>query len=226
MRIIAVVPAYNEEKTIGSVVSKTKNYVDKVVVVDDFSKDNTSKEAKKAGAIVLRHPVNLGLGSSLKTGCEAALRLKGDVIVTLDGDGQHDPKQIPKLAGLLQREDLDIVFGRRPYDKKMPVIKKIGNWGIDTTSRVLYGIDVKDTQSGFRVFTAEAYKKIKWDSQKYAVSSEIVMNAGKKKLKYKNAVVKTIYLDEFKGTTVLNGVKIITQMMIWRLTRWSSEHKY
>lgn len=226
MRTFAVVPAYNEEKTIGSVVRKTKPYVDKVIVVDDFSKDNTSNEAKKAGAIVLRHPVNLGLGSSLKTGCEAALKLKGDVIITLDGDGQHDPKQIPRLVGLLQKEELDIVFGRRPYDKKMPIVKKLGNWGIDTTSRVLFGIDVKDTQSGFRAFTTDAYKKIKWDSQKYAVSSEIVMNAGRKKLKYKNEVVKTIYLDEFKGTTILNGAKIITQMLIWRMTKWSTEHKY
>ncbi len=217
MRVVAVIPAYNEEKTVGSVVRKTKKYVDKVIVVDDFSKDNTSKVAEKAGAVVLRHPVNLGLGSSLKTGCEAALRLKGDVIVTLDSDGQHDPREIPKLVGALKDSHLDIVFGRRPYDEKMPVVKKIGNWGIDTTSRVLFGIDVKDTQSGFRVFTSKAYKKIRWESQKYAVSSEIVMNAGRKKLKYGNIFVKTIYLDEFKGTTILSGAKIMTQMMLWRL---------
>lgn len=225
MKTIAVIPAYNEGKTIARVVKNTKKYVDRVIVVDDFSKDNTSYVAKEAGALVLRHPVNLGLGSSLKTGCEAALRLNGEVIITLDGDGQHDPKEIPKLVGLLEDEDLDIVFGRRPYDKKMPIVKKLGNWGIDTTSRVLFGIDVKDTQSGFRAFTADAYEKIKWDSQKYAVSSEIVMNAGKKKLRYANAVVKTIYLDEFKGTTVINGARIITQMMIWRMGRWYTGHR-
>lgn len=215
--MVAVIPAYNEEKTVGSVVRKTKKYVNKVIVVDDFSKDKTSKEARKAGAIVLRHPVNLGLGNSLKTGCEAALLIKGDVIVTLDGDGQHDPKEIPKLVGELKENRLDIVFGRRPYDEKMPIVKKIGNWGIDTTSRILFGIDVKDTQSGFRAFTTGAYKKIKWESQRYAVSSEIVRNAGRKKLRYGNIFVKTIYLDEFKGTTILSGAKIVSQMMMWRL---------
>ncbi len=219
MRTIAVIPAYNEEKTVGLVVRKAKKYVDKVIVVDDFSKDNTSKVAEKAGAVVLRHPVNLGAGSSLKTGCEAALRLKGDIIVTLDSDGQHDPREIPKLVGALKDGHLDIVFGRRPYDEKMPFVKKIGNWGIDTTSRMLFGIDVKDTQSGFRAFTTKAYKKIKWDSQKYAVQSEMIINTGRKKLKYSNIEVKTIYLDDFKGTTVLSGVRIVAQMIKWRLTK-------
>ena len=219
VKIIAVVPAYNEEATVGKVVKKIDKYVDRVIVVDDCSKDNTFKEAKEAGATVLRHIVNLGLGSTLKTGCEAAIGLKGDIIITIDGDGQHSPAEIPKLIEMLQSEKLDIVFGRRPYDRNMPLVKKLGNLTLDSISRILFGVDVKDTQTGYRVFTKEAYRKIKWDSPRYAVASEIVMNVGRNKLRYNQIPIKTIYLDEFKGTTLLTGIKILIQMLIWRLTK-------
>ena len=95
--IILVIPAYNEEKTIGEVISNVKNYADFVVVVDDGSKDRTSEIAEKEGAIVYRHCINLGLGASLITGFKIALKLKGDIIVTFDADGQHCPFDIEKV---------------------------------------------------------------------------------------------------------------------------------
>lgn len=216
MHKIAVIPTYNEEKTVGKVVKETKKFVDKVIVVDDGSKDNSYIEAKKNGAEVLKHVINMGLGFTLKTGCEKAIE-EADLIITIDGDGQHDPREIPRLIEVLKDYNLDIVFGYRPLSKNMPFIKKFGNWWIYNFSKLFFGIDVKDTQSGFRVFTRKAYEKIKWNSNRYAVSSEIVMRAGKNKLKYKEIPIKTIYSDKFKGTTIVDGFKIFLNMLWWRI---------
>src|SRR3989338_1885753 len=96
-RIWAVIPAYNEETNIASIIKKTKNYTDEVVVVDDGSKDNTKEFAEKSGAIVLRHVVNLGKGAALKTGCDYAVIKNAKFIIALDADAQHNPDDIPRF---------------------------------------------------------------------------------------------------------------------------------
>ena len=96
-KIFAIIPAYNEEKQINSVINKTKKYVDEVIVVDDGSKDSTGEIAKKSNAIVLRHLVNLGKGAALKTGCDYAVKNKAGIIIAVDADAQHDPKEIPNF---------------------------------------------------------------------------------------------------------------------------------
>lgn len=212
-KIIAVIPAFNEEKTIREVVRETKKHVDEVIVVDDASSDNTGKEAEKEGARVLRHVVNLGLGGTLKTGCEAALLLNANIIITLDADGQHDPSEIPKLVNKLTNTNLDIVFGERAFSKKMPFMKKLGNKFFNKFSKRLFNIRIKDTQTGFRAFTSEAYKKIKWSSRDYGVASEILINAEKYKINYAGKKVKTIYNDNYKGTTPIDGLKIANKMI-------------
>jgi glycosyltransferase involved in cell wall biosynthesis len=219
MIIIAVIPVFNEEKTIGMVVRETKKYADKVIVLDDGSKDNSASEAGKNGALVIRQIVNMGKGFSLRTGCEKALLEGADVIVTLDGDGQHSPDDIPKLVKTLEKEKLDIVLGSRLLDKNMPHTKKFGNWLLNSASKFFFAVDVKDTQSGFKVFTKKAYEKIRWDSKNYAVESEIIMRIGKRKLKYKELPIRTIYEDKYKGTTALDGIKIFLNMLWWRLMR-------
>src|SRR3989338_7013296 len=160
-KVIAVIPAYNESKYIFNVVKEAKKHVDQVIVVDDASSDNTGLLAKKAGALVLRHPINLGLGGTLKTGCDAAILLNANIIVTLDGDGQHD-------------------------------LKKIGNRLFHRFSKHIFGIKVRDTQTGFRAFTSEAYKKMRWKSSDYAVASEMLINAEKHNLKYAPFKIETI----------------------------------
>jgi|SRR3989344_6941699 len=216
MKIVAVIPAYNEEKYIGGVISKTKKYVDEVIVIDDCSKDNTFNEAKNMGVIVLKHIVNLGKGATLKTGCEAALKLNATHIVVLDADGQHDPSEISDLIKTLNCSD--IVFGVRKFNENMPLVAKIGNKGLSFITKILFGISISDTQSGFRAFTAEAYKKIRWNSTAYSVETEMIARAGKNKLSYKEVNIKTIYNDKYKGTTFIDGFKIFLNMVIWRLT--------
>lgn len=212
-KIIAVIPAFNEEKYISEIVKKTKKYVDEVIVVDDASTDKTSEIAKNNGAIIIKHLNNLGLGASLKTGCDAALLLDSDIIITIDGDGQHDPEEIPKLLEKMKQNNSDIIFGIRKFNKNMPISKKLGNIFLSLILNKMYNININDTQTGFRIFTKDAYKKIKWKSSDYSVSSEIAINVKKNKLNYSLEEIKTIYYEKQKGTGLIDGIRITNNIL-------------
>jgi len=215
MEAWAVIPGYNEEKHIGSVVKKTLDYCSNVVVVDDGSNDRTSENAKEA--IVLRHVINLGKGAALRTGAEYAISKGAEAIIAIDADGQHDPAMIPEFMNAL--DDCDIVFGYRKLSGRMPLLLRFGNGFINVMARLLFGISLRDTQSGYRAFRADAYEKLKWDATDYFVETEMIANVGKKKLKYKEIPIATIYADKYKGTTVIDGIKIVLNMFWWRLRR-------
>ena len=106
--IFAIIPAYNEENRVADVVTNAKRYVDKVIVVDDGSSDKTYDAAKSAGAVTLKHIVNLGKGAALKTGCDYAITQGADMLIVLDADTQHDPEEIPNFIKTLK--EADIVF--------------------------------------------------------------------------------------------------------------------
>jgi len=212
-----VIPAYNEARRIKEVIKGVKKYTKRIIVVDDGSKDKTFEAAQKQKVEVLRHIVNLGKGAALKTGCDYALRKKATGFIVIDSDGQHDPKEIPKFAWKLRSHD--IVFGQRRFDKNMPLILKWGNRFIDFMIKMLYGIDLQDTQCGYRAFTARAYRKIRWRASDYSLESEMIANAGRAKLKYSTISIATIYSDKYKGTTVMDGMKIVINMVMWRMKR-------
>lgn len=216
-KIFAVIPAYNEGSNIGRVIRETKNYVPNIIIVDDGSKDNTSEEAKELGAIVLTHIINLGKGAALKTGCDYAVKQGAEKIIVLDADAQHEPSQIPVF--LEELKEVDVVLGYRKLTKEMPSILKLGNWLINKITRVLYGISLQDTQCGYRAFTNEAYKKIRWKSSNYSMESEMIANIGKKDLKYKEIPIRTIYTDKYKGTTIIDGIKIVCNLFWWKLSK-------
>jgi glycosyltransferase involved in cell wall biosynthesis len=211
----AVIPAYNEEKNVGPTIKKSRDYVDNVVLIDDGSHDKTHALGKKAGATVLKHIINLGKGATLKTGCDYAFKNGARYVVTLDADSQHDPKDIPRFIEKLDK--YDIVFSYRKLSKKMPFVLRFGNKIISEVSKLLYNLDLKDTQSGFRAFSKEAYKKIRWKSLDYSMESEMISKAGKQKLKYVQIPIETIYSDRYKGTTIIDGIKIVINMFKWKL---------
>src|SRR3989344_1706587 len=211
-KIWAVIAAYNEAGRIGRVLEGTRKFVDNVVVVDDGSKDSTFEAAKK-NAIVLRHSVNLGKGAALKTGCDFAIKHGADIIVVLDADGQHDPREIPRFLKALK--NADIVFGYRKLNKRMPLVLRFGNWFINTVAEVIYGMKMKDTQSGYRAFRADVYKRIRWEATDYSMESEMIANVGKNKLRYREIPIETIYGDRYKGTTIIDGIKIVFNMVWW-----------
>lgn len=208
---IALIPAYNEEKTIAAVIAKTKSQVEQVIVIDDGSADATSPEAVRAGAIILKHKVNLGKGAALKTGCEYALQQGAQKIIVLDADGQHDPAEIPKFIKALEQHE--IVFSYRQVPDSMPLMMRFGNSFINRALGAMYGVNIRDSQCGYRAFTAAAYPKISWDAPDYYVETEMILRAGKKKLKHTSIPIETIYADKYKGTTVWDGFKIVTKMI-------------
>jgi glycosyltransferase involved in cell wall biosynthesis len=155
-RIVAVVPAYDEEAAVGSVVGEIRAFdptID-VVVVDDGSTDSTAAAAAAAGAAVVRLPFNLGIGAAVQTGFRYALERGYDVAVRLDGDGQHDPAELPKLLAPLARDEADVVTGSRFRDAESgyrpPLARRLGITWFARLVSLLSGQRVTDTTSGFQ----------------------------------------------------------------------------
>lgn len=218
MKTTLVLPAHNEEKHISEIVSRAKVYVDTVIVVDDGSRDDTFQKAQNAGAIMLRHRTNLGKAGALKTGCEAAVRLGTDVIALMDSDGQHKPEDLPRFFDTLEKEHLDVIVGSRKGGDKMPTVRRYGNLLLEWASRSLFHVDVQDIQSGFRVFRADVYPKLRWTSKNYHADAEMTVRIGRHKLKYKELYIDTIYLDSYKGMTAIDGLKLLFNIILWRFT--------
>jgi len=227
MMIVAVIPAFNEEKTINNIIRKTKKYVNKVIVVNDASTDSTYDIAKKAGATVINHKKNMGLGKSLRDGFDYALKINADIILTLDADGQHNPEEIPKFLNAI-RNGYGVVIGERDL-KKYPITKKIGNFFLNIVTNIISGTVIRDTESGFRAFDREALKKIYpyLRADRYEIASEIIFAVGHYNIKYTNVKVSSpVYV---KGVTVAEGVKNFLYMTRRRkrnLKSYAQDFKY
>ena len=213
MKVLAIIPAYNEESTIQEVIAQTKQFVSDVVVVDDGSKDTTAVIAKKSGAIVLSLPINRGLGSALRTGFLYAVTKKYDAAVTLDADLQHEPSEIPKFIEKLAQGN-HVVIGTRLLNKTghMPwyriLFNKVGN--IITP----HGSKTTDSQSGFRAFSLHALQTLELKSERMEISSEIIGETFRKKLAYTEVPIQAIYTaySLSKGQSIIEGLRTL-----WRL---------
>lgn len=223
MHIVVVIPAYNESKVIGAVVAglprKLKG-VTKVtpVVVDDNSRDNTAEEARANGAICVQHKMNLGAGGATITGFEAAKRLKADIVVTFDGDGQHDPGDMQRLIAPIVGGEADVVLGSRMVGKTkgMPFYKIIGNNLLNIVTFVFFGIWVSDSQSGYKAFSRAALDKIELATSGYEFCSEIIGQIKIKRLRYREVPISTIYTEysRSKGQLALNAVNIVLGLLL------------
>jgi len=158
-RLVVVIPAYNEQGRIGSVVSRVgRELAMDVLVVDDGSADRTAEEARAAGAIVASHPVNLGYGAALQTGYRYALRAGHEGVIQLDADGQHDPASIAGLVDAL-RAGNDVVVGSRFLDAgsyRPPLTRRIGMTLFGKVASALSGIPLTDPTSGFQALSRRA----------------------------------------------------------------------
>ena len=219
-RVAIIIPAYNEEKTIFDAVQRARTY-GRVVVVDDGSTDTTFREAIRAGATVLRQPINLGKGAALKTGVEFALdKYQPDFIVFMDADLQHPPEEIPTMLRILEeRNDVELVHAYRQFDKNMPLVFRIGNAFFTLTSRLLFGRYLPDVLSGFKALRRSAWEKMAWQSRGYSLEVEIFANIAKHGVKTAVHPIPTIYLDPRKGTTVLHGFSVLKDLIYFRLTK-------
>ncbi len=176
--ITAIVPAYNEEIAIGSVVIRTSEFVDRVIVVDDGSTDNTAYIAEKAGAEVIKHPHNQGKGAALKTGFQ--VMHETDIFLTIDGDGQHNPQEIPLLIKPIVDGEADLVNGSRYLNKKhhgTPIYRRMGQKILDSTTKINTGLKITDSQSGFRAFAAYTVPAFMFSKTGFSIESEMLMDA-------------------------------------------------
>ena len=174
---IVCIPAYNEEVKINDVVKKALLYVDKVVVCDDGSSDNTATVAKKAGATVVSHKTNQGYGAAISTLFDYCRKNNVEIMVTLDGDGQHNPDQIPDLISVIIKHNVDVVIGSRSLkdDKNLPSYRKTGIKIITSTINSATNLKVTDSQSGFRAYSKTAIDVIRPTESGMSVSTEILL---------------------------------------------------
>ncbi len=210
--VFVILPGFNEEKHVKRTIRDIEREGFKnIIFVDDGSEDSTIDCAMQTDATVLKHSINLGKGAAMKTGCDFAIKQGAKILVLMDSDGQHEAKDIKRFIRAIKNKD--IVFSFRKFSRSMPATMRFGNIFLSKVSKILFGLDIKDTQAGFRAFTAKAYPKIKWFSSDYGMESEMIARASKHKLKYSEIEIKTIYHDAHKGTTPLDGVKVLFNML-------------
>ena len=192
--ITAIVPAYNEELSIGSVILSTSEFADHIIVIDDGSTDRTAEIAERAGSQVIKHPENMGKGAALKTGFSAIEN--SDIIVTIDGDGQHNSMEIPKLTKPIEKGEADIVNGSR-YLQNMqngtPAYRRLGQTVLDTATNMNTGLQVTDSQSGFRAFAGYTLPSFRFTKKNFAIESEMLMDAANQGFKIKEVQIGVSY---------------------------------
>ena len=207
--ITAILPAYNEEVSIGSLVLLTKLYADNVIVVDDGSTDRTAEVARKAGAEVVSHGDNRGKAEALKTGFKTAACLGADIIVTMDSNGQHNPADIPKLVAPILKGNAEMVNGSRYLNyqgKNSSISRRAGQTMQDTTVKMNFNLKITDTQSGFRAFAASTKNIFRFSGKKIAIENEMLADAGRSGVRITEVEIGTLNNSE---TSPRNPAKYI-----------------
>ena len=215
MVITAIIPALNEEISIGSMVIKTKKYADHVIVEDDGSTDNTAEIARVAGADVVVHPKNKGKGEALKTGFYTACQNGTKIIVTIDADGQHDHSEIPKVIEHILSGEADMVIGSRYLNgNSIPLYRRIGQKILDRATNINGGTHVTDTQSGFRAFAVKTAPIFHFKQNGFSVESDMLAEAANAGLKIKEVDIGVRYdVDCSTENPIIHGTKVLINIL-------------
>ncbi len=217
MSTLVCIPAFNEEGSIGSIVKECMKYSEQVVVCDDGSTDKTYEKAELAGAICLKHKKNLGKGAALKSLFDYARNCDVDIIVTIDGDGQFLPEEIPKLKKSIEDKKTDIVIGNR-FDNadEMPQYRKFGNKILDKMTNLASDLPIKDSQSGYRAYSKKVIDSVKFNVNGFGADAEILIDASKKGFKISEEKVKVIYNTGMKTSTknpISHSGEVVTSLL-------------
>ena len=207
---LACIPAYNEESYIESLVKSAKNHVDSVIVCDDGSTDNTAKIARNAGAVVISQS-NQGYGAAISTLFDYARRNNAKIMVTLDGDGQHNPEQIPLLIDAIISHGVDVSVGSRFLgDSEASGYRKAGIKIITSAANYGTSLKISDSQSGFRAYSQKAIDAIHPTEQGMAVSTEILLKISNKGLSLAEVPISVTYgPDTSEHNSVSHGVSVL-----------------
>jgi glycosyltransferase involved in cell wall biosynthesis len=222
-KVIVAIPCYNTQLCIAEVVTSCKKYVDEVLVIDDGSSDLTSNIAQFAGARVIRHPVNKGYGEAIKSGFAEAKSLNADILVTIDGDGQHNPDEIPCLLNQMLKQNAVICIGSRFINNDhndMPPYRKFGNvlinwlWNLKSKSKI------SDTQSGFRTYTQHVFKEMTFSEKGMGISIEILEKVRRKNMKVTEFSISCSYKNNNSSFTlkaVRQGLVVVFSILRMRI---------
>jgi len=205
-RVIAAIPCLNEGQFISDIVTRARKYVDVVIVIDDGSTDNTAESAEKAGAKVIKHEARQGAGAATRTAFEAAKEYNSDVLVTLDGDGQHNPDEIPQVLAPILRGEADLVIGSRflqsnlgqsqSVSTNLKNVPKYRKFGIDVITWLYnFGSKVKvsDSQSCFRAHSRRLIEAINITENGFGFSVQVLIQARRKNFVIREVPVSCIY---------------------------------
>jgi len=228
MTLLIILPAFNEEKVIENVLVRLKKEIKKIkkesklkikiVVVNDGSTDKTSKIAKRQKIYVLNHLLNRGLGGALSTGFRFAKKMNADLALTMDSDGQHDPRDIKKVIKPIITNQADVVIGSRMISKKgkIPPDRKIMITASNIITFLFFGVKTSDSQSGFRCLNKKALTLINLQTQRMEASSEIFSEIKKHKLILKEVPINVIYTEysRKKGQSNLNSLQILLKLLL------------
>jgi len=213
MKKIAIVPAYNEEKTIAEVVSRLRNFVDEIIVVNDGSKDKTAEIIKKLDVTAVTHEKNKGYGGSIRSGFQKGLETGADIFLLIDADLQHDPKEASRLIDFLVKNDCDIVIGSRFLENtsKIPLYRSFGIKLFTLMTRVIMGLKITDSQSGFRAFNRKAIEKtVNFGSNDMGASIEMLYLAKRSDLKIMEYPITCSYENvEYSVPPLRHGLQLI-----------------
>ncbi|MDR6862270.1 glycosyltransferase family 2 protein [Phycicoccus sp. 3266] len=214
-----VVPLYNEAAVIGEVVRQARAVFPNVVCVDDGSGDDSAQEAERAGAVVVRHPVNLGQGAALQTGFEYALAVPGmRWVVTFDADGQHQVQDVVAMLDKARTEQLDVVFGSRFLDDRTEagVLKKLVLRAAVAYTNLTTSTKLTDAHNGLRVISRDVVSRVNITQNRMAHASELVAQIGALDVRYGESPVHVLYTDysRSKGQSLWNAVNILVELML------------
>ena len=219
-KAVAAIPCHNEERFIADIVRSVQKYVHQVVVIDDGSADDTSRSAEAAGALVVRHHTNKGPGEAYASCFRAAQLLDADVLITLDGDGQHKPEELPRIMGPLLVGEADLVIGSRFLDDyEIPRYRKFGidviTWLYNLGSEVKVG----DAQSCYRGYSRRALDTLRITESGFGFSVELLVQARAHGLAIREVPISCIYHpDSHSMNPVLHGVGVALMVVKHRLT--------
>ena len=221
-RVTVAIPAYNEERFIGSVVIQALRHSPDVVVIDDGSSDGTAYIAEKAGAKVLRHGQNKGKSEAVNTALAWARRNGSDALVFIDGDGQHRADEIDQVLGPVLRGEADMVVGSRfmGIKSRIPAYRRVGQHALTLFTNVAATVPVSDSQSGFRAFSRRAVEALHFNGTGLSVESEMQFQAREHGLAITEVPISVVYAEKAKRSPVSHGMQIISNLI-----RLVSQHR-
>jgi polyprenyl-phospho-N-acetylgalactosaminyl synthase len=222
-QVYIVIPVYNEEQVIATVIRNTQKYFKNIVCVDDGSKDNSASEIKKTSAYLVRHPINMGQGAALQTGIEFARSFNNaKYFVTFDADGQHRVDDVMAMVKELKKGKSDIILGSRFLGQEaenMPKLKRIILRLAIKFSNITSGVKLTDTHNGLRVFNRHVAENVQITMSDMAHASEFLEIIREKQFRYTEVPVKIVYTDysRGKGQSILNAVNIAFDVLLKRI---------